>query len=70
MNHHEISDGTYTGTVATCTDRFVTFIVPACDPAVLVSPADELPQADIVSGGSVTITVADETITGLETITE
>jgi hypothetical protein len=70
MNHHEVPDGTYTATVATCTDRFVTFIVPTCDPAVLVSPTDELPQADIVSGESMTITVADGTITGLETITE
>jgi hypothetical protein len=69
MNHHKVLDGTNTGTGATSTDRFVTLIVPAYDPAVLVSPADGLSQVDIVPGESVTITVADGMITGLETLT-
>jgi protein involved in polysaccharide export with SLBB domain len=66
MAGHEISDGTYTATVATCTDDLVTFIVPSCEPTLLIAPDNTLPQTELSPGDSVTITIAEETITGLK----
>lgn len=66
MDHHEISDGTYGATVATYSDELVTFVVPDCDPSILITREDKLPHTDIVSGAPVRITIADSTITSLE----
>lgn len=70
MSGPEISDGTYPATVATYTDGYVTFVAPACDPSVLVTSEDTLPHTDIASGESITITITDGTVTGLEDATE
>lgn len=70
MGRHEVPDGTYTATVATCTDGHVTFVAPACDPSILITSEDKLPHTDIASGDAVTITVTDSTVTGLGDATE
>lgn len=73
MDGCETSDGTYTATVATCTDGFVTFLAPACEPTVLIASAKTLPQTEqteLSSGDSVQITIAEGTITDLEDGTE
>lgn len=66
MAGHEVSDGTYTATVATCTDNLVTFIVPSCEPTVLIAPDKSLPQTELSPGDSVKITIAEDTITSLK----
>jgi protein involved in polysaccharide export with SLBB domain len=68
MGGHEISDGTYAATVATCNDDLVTFIAPACEPAVLIAPDNTLPQAEqteLSPGDPVKITIVEETVTSL-----
>lgn len=65
MAGHEISDGTYTATVAMCTDDLVTFIAPACEPTVLIAPDNTLPQKELSPGDSVKITIVEETVTSL-----
>lgn len=70
MSDHEASDGTYTAKVATCADGLVTFIAPTCEPAVLVTRTESLPDTELTSGESVRITVANGGITQLETSIE
>jgi hypothetical protein len=70
MSGHEISDGTYRATIGTYTDGYVTFVAPACDPAILITPENTLPHTDLASGESITITIVDGTVTGLEDATE
>lgn len=70
MGRHEVSDGTYTATVAARTEDLVTFIAPTCEPTVLITPDDALPQTALSPGDSVTITIAEGTITGLKNASE
>jgi protein involved in polysaccharide export with SLBB domain len=65
MAGHEISDGTYAATVATCNADLVTFIAPACEPTVLIAPDRTLPQNELSPGDPVKITVVEDTITSL-----
>ena len=66
MDDHEILDGTYAATVATCKADLVTFIAPLCEPTVLIAPEKILPQKELSPGDSVKITIAGDTITNLE----
>jgi hypothetical protein len=70
MGDHDVSDGTYTAKIATCADGLVTFIAPACEPAVLVTRTESLPHTELTSGESVRITVANGGLTRLETSIE
>ena len=65
MAGHEISDGTYTATVATCTGDLVTFIAPSCEPTILIAPGETLPQAEFTPGDSIKITTATNDIVDL-----
>jgi protein involved in polysaccharide export with SLBB domain len=66
MVDHEIADGTYAATVATCKDDLVTFIAPSCEPTVLIAADKMLPQKELSPGDSVKITVAEDTIIDLK----
>jgi protein involved in polysaccharide export with SLBB domain len=65
MAGHEITDGTYAATVATCTDGLVAFIAPSCEPTVLIASGKKLPQKELSPGDSVKITIVEDTVTSL-----
>jgi protein involved in polysaccharide export with SLBB domain len=65
MTGHEISDGTYAATVATCKDDLVAFIAPSCEPTVLIASDKILPQKELSPGDSVKITIVEDTVTSL-----
>lgn len=65
MEGHEVSDGTYVATVATCEGDLVTFIAPACEPTVLIAPDKILPHKELSPGDSVKITIVEDTLTSL-----
>jgi protein involved in polysaccharide export with SLBB domain len=66
MDDHEILDGTYAATVATCKGDLVTFIAPSCEPTVLIAAEKILPQKELSPGDAVKITIAGDTIIDLK----